>query len=40
MSIELKWYNWCEWFNQAAKQLLGVKDAKRLTPDELIPLRP
>ena len=26
---EAKWYNWCDGFNQAAKQLLGVKkDAK------------
>jgi len=26
---ESKWYNWCDGFNQAAKQLLGVKkDAK------------
>ena len=22
---EAKWYNWCDGFNQAAKQLLGVK---------------
>ena len=26
---QAKWYNWCDGFNQAAKQLLGVKkDAK------------
>ena len=26
---EARWYNWCDGFNQAAKQLLGVKkDAK------------
>ena len=30
---EAKWYNWCDGFNQAAKQLLGVKNDAKDYPD-------
>ena len=30
---EAKWYNWCDGFNQAAKQLLGVKNDAKGYPD-------
>ena len=30
---EAKWYNWCDGFNQATKQLLGVKNEAKDYPD-------